>query len=75
MSFPIHINMRLKNQTTDERDAARIVLCDYEECAAEVHLFCLGLKEVPGYTWFCRCKKGRFYICVGCILDIDQSHT
>jgi hypothetical protein len=33
------------------------------------------LKEVPGYTWFCRCKKGRFYICVGCILDIDQSHT
>jgi hypothetical protein len=39
---------------TDDLDAARIVLCDRDDCGAEVHLNCLGLREVPDYSWFCR---------------------
>jgi len=41
-------------KVTDERDAARIVLCDYDACASEVHLSCLGLRDVPDCVRFCR---------------------
>jgi len=39
--------------TTHQRDAARIVLCDCEICSTEVHLDCLALSSVPDYQWFC----------------------
>lgn len=38
---------------TEEQDADRIVLCDFDGCSAEVHLHCLGLSAVPSSQWFC----------------------